>query len=239
MRRTLYPLLAVSVLFLGVQSSLALTLSEVRTEIRRNVRDTASSSSLRRYSDTRLNALINEAQRSVVNETWPLSEVNTQSVILGTTYYPLASDAIKTWRVTLDSVALPELAFHQLDADNAGSSWLSSTGTPTGFFYDRSTSTVIGLAPLPSGTGSLKVYTYNRADDLSDDADVPYDGDVRLYPYHDLLVYHVSFRLLLEQNRITEADHYRALYDAGVELMNTNVGHKPVRAIKQSTEVKP
>ncbi len=239
MRRKLVPLIAGLLLLLGANASLALTLSEVRTAIRRNVRDTASSSSLRRYSDTVLNAFINEAQRSVINDTWAVSDIDSQSVTSGTSYYTLASTVIKPWRVTLDGVPLPELSVIQIDADNGGSAWETTSGTPTAYFFNRGNSTQIGLTPIPNASGTLKIYSYSRVADLSSDSDVPFDSEVRLYVYHDLLVYHVSYRLLVEENRIPEAEQYKDVYNGGVEIMNANVGHKPARALAPSKEIKP
>lgn len=240
MRRKLTPLLAGLILFSGVHVSLALTLSEIRTNIRRNVRDTASSASLRRYSDAVLNAYINEAQRIVVNDTWASSEFTSQSITSGTTYYGIPSNTIRVWRVTLNNANLPELELGQLDADNYDTAWSTATNSPTAYFIDKSSRNAVGLYPVPSSSGgTLKVYFFQLVPDLSSDSDVPFDSDLMLYSYHDLLVYHATFRILLTENRLQEANGYLNLYNQGLELMARNVGHKPLREIAPSKEIKP
>lgn len=239
MRRKLIPLLVVSFVLLGAKPSLALTLSDTRTAIRRNVRDTASSTSLRRYSDAVLLTFVNESQRNIINETWASSDSTSTTVSAGTIYYSLPTEAIKVWRVTLGGANLVELDLTQLDADNYDSSW-GTSGTPTSFFTTRSRRTEIGLQPYPSTSGgSLIIYYFQMVPDLSSDSDVPFDSDYRLYSYHDLIVFYVSARILLSENRITEAEAYLKLYSAGLQTMALNVGHKPQRNIATAKEVKP
>ena len=163
-----------------------------------------------------------------------------QTVSAGTAYYSYPSDAIRIWRVTLNGVNLPELDLSQLDADTGNSHWDTTSATPTNYFFDRSSESVVGLYPYPSSSGAtLKIFYYELPTDLSSDSDIPFDSDVRLYPYHDLLIYHVSYRILVQEGRLDEAEQYRTLYEAGAEAMNANVGHKPVRQIKPSKEVTP
>lgn len=239
MRRKLTPLITGLLLLLGANCSLALTLSDVRSQVRRNVRDTASSSTLRRYSDATLLVYINEAQRAVINDTWALSSSSSTTLVAGSTYYDIPTNTIKVWRVTVDGANLPELDLRQLDADSADAAW-NTGGTPASFFYDRTNQSKIGLQPFPITAGStLKVFFYNMAADLAVDADVPFDTNLRLYSYHDLLIYYVSFRILVSEHRLDEAAIYQQVYDSQVELMNSNVGHKPVRPVVQSKEVKP
>ncbi len=214
-----------------------LTLSDIETQIRRDVRDVSATA--QRYSDTIIDALVNEAQRAVINDTWAVSAYASTTLVSGSTYYTLPTACIKVWRVTLDGANLPELDLKQLDADSGNGVW-NSTGTATAFFLDRSSTTVIGLQPYPNTSGAtLKIFYYTLATDLSSDSDIPFNSDVRLYAYHDLLAYHASFRLLIMEDKVQEAQAYQALYTAGIQTMMLNVGNKPMREIAPSTEIKP
>jgi hypothetical protein len=74
-RRKIMKRLFLSVfLILGWVNADALTLAQLRTQIRRDVGDTPSTQDLRRYGNTALNAYVNEAQRTVVNLTWPMED---------------------------------------------------------------------------------------------------------------------------------------------------------------------
>jgi hypothetical protein len=215
----------------------SLSLADLETNIRRNVRDVSSTQ--QRYSDTIIDALINEAQRAVINDTWAVNSYTSITLVSGSTYYTLPATTIKVWRVTLDGANLPELDLKQLDADSGNGVW-SSTGTATAYFLDPSSTTVIGLQPYPNSSGgALKVFFHKLPVDLSSDSDIPFDGDIRLYAYHDLLVYHVSFRLLVIEDKLQEAQAYQALYGAGIQTMALNVGRKPLREIAPSKEIRP
>ncbi len=236
MRRKYIPLITGLLLLLGAHVSLALTLSDVRTAIRRNVRDTASSS---RYSDAAILAVINEAQRAVINDTWASSDDTTTTVVGGTVYYSLPTEAIRVWRVTLNSVNLPQIDLEQFDADNDNASW-STTGTPTTYFYDRTNPTQIGLQPYPSSSGAtLKIFYYQNVPDLASDSDVPFDSDPRLASYQDLITYFATARILATEHRLDEAQIYQGMYSSGANIMNANVGHKPIRPVAPVKEQKP
>jgi hypothetical protein len=240
MKRRAVLLLAGVLVSCGVSSSLALTLSEARSAIRRNVRDTASSTSLRRYSDAVLLAYVNEAQRVIINATWASSDSSTQAAVSGTGTYAYPSEAIHVWRVTYAGANLPELDFRWKDVDTQNNAWETTTGTPEAFVRDRSEPGTIRLSPVPSASGSeVKLFYFQRVPDLASDTDVPFDSDDRLYPYHDLIVYHVSARIFMSENRTAEAAIYGGLFDEGVEEMNVNVGNKPLRPVAPATAAKP
>lgn len=236
-KRCLWFVLFIVPLVIKPTAGYCLALSDIENQIRRNVRDVSSVS--QRYSDTIIDAIINEAQRAVINETWAENSFSTTTLVSGSTYYTLPSTCIKVWRVTVDGASLPELDLKQLDADNGNTNW-SSTGTATSYFYDPSSNTVIGLQPFPNSSGSLlNIFCYKLPTDLSSDSDIPFDSDPRLYVYHDLLVYYASFRLLIIEDKVQEAQAYGALYTAGIQMMNLNVGNKPMREIAPSKELKP
>lgn len=241
MRRILVPLLAVTFVLLGAQESLALTLSEIRTAIRRNVRDTASSSSLRRYSDTVLNAFANEAQRAIINDTWAMTNSRFETVTAGVTTYSMEATGIKPYRVTVNSIPLPQLDIKQLDTELAGSSWPFTSGTPVAWYVNTGrTPNRVSLYPVPSETGAaIATAFYDLPADMTSDSSTPFNDLGTLYSYHDLVVFYVSFRILLAENRLAEADVYREIFNSGVEVMGANYGNKPVRPIKPSKEITP
>ena len=69
-----------------------LTLSQIRTEIRRNLRDNVSAR--QRYTDDTLLDYINQAQRDIVNETWLSMRTTSYVLTANTTYYDLPTDMI-------------------------------------------------------------------------------------------------------------------------------------------------
>jgi hypothetical protein len=224
---------------LAAQFAHALTLSEIETNVRRHVDDTASSSSLQRYSDTIIDAVVNEAQREVVNQTWCVSSSTGYSLTAGVTYYALPTDFIATKNVIFQDrsnnvYVLKQVLPRTYLGQNPNYEKSSSGGqSPTNYQIRDSTSGAatqeISYIPVPttSSTGTVRVDYYKRADDLSSDSDVPFDGDYSLYSYHDLIVYYTASRLFLMEGNVNAAAVYSQLYQSGLALMKEKFGVNP------------
>lgn len=219
--------LVLFLLLAGVASSSALTLSEIRDQIRLRIKD--SNTSRQRYTDTQLNTLINEAHRDVVNATWVILNSTSITLVSGTTYYSLPSDTIDIARVTFDYVPLKETTFQDRDAQTPGS-WETSGGRPSRYYQDPTQPGYIGFQPFPNSvtsTGTIRIQYYAQANDLSDDTDEPFNGDNRYVPYHDLLVFFPCYKIFLLENEIPKAQAYAQEYESRVILMRDRVRSKP------------
>lgn len=230
MRRRIIPLFAAVLLFVAGNAR-ALVLSDVETGIRRNVRDTATSSSLQRYSNTVLDAVINEGQRDVVSNTWILSKATSISLSAETTYYTLPSDLIAIQRVTRTFGNLPEVTLAQQDADAGNAAWEITAGTPTYFFQDHAQTNKIGIAPFPNSanTGTLKIIYYCYATDLAAAGDTPFNAESRFTIYHDLLVWYGTYRLMFIEGMWDKAKVFKDLYDTRLGVLLEDYGAKPTK----------
>jgi len=211
-------------------SAFALTLSDIRNEIRERIDDKADPKI--RYTDKKLNNLINQAQRDVVNNTWCVSRSTSITLAVGTTFYTLPSDLIAIDRATRQYGNLPEVSLMQQDVDNNNTAWETTAGTPLYFFQDKSQKTKIGLAPYPSSAsdaGTLRIIYFSTAPDLSADSDVPFNSEVRLTNYQDLLVYYPCYRIFLGEGDKEQATFFRQEYESRLAIMNENLGIKPSR----------
>lgn len=207
---------------LFVASARALTLSEIRTEVRRNVRDAASDTTLRKYSDTILNSFINEAQRETNNLTWAVEKSTSYVLSAGTTYYSLPSNFIASKLVTFaDRAGL----IIKLDEQTQAKSYQeeadferSDSGTPDHFFirYPETAGGALQVAYLPvpatTSTGTVKMWYTYQPPDLSADADVALDEFPHLVPYHYVLVAHATARIKELEGRFDEAKYYTEVF---------------------------
>lgn len=227
MRHKFLPCLGLFLLIAGTAHGL--TLSDAITQIRRNIRDTATDTTLQRYSDTFIANLINEAQRDVVNRTWIVSNSYSVSLVADTTYYTLPTDTIAIERVTIDDANIPEITIDQMDFESDNTSWETTGGTPLYFFQDKSQRTQIGLTPYPTSGGTLNIIYYCMATDLSAGDDTPFNADTRLTKYHDLLVLRPTYQILLIEGRSDLAKQYLDDYNVKIDLINAIVGaYKPI-----------
>jgi hypothetical protein len=218
----------------------ALTLADVLTQARRYLRDTASDTTLQRYSDTYLTDLANAGQRAVVSETWPLNASTTLTLSVGTTYYSLPTDMLGIREVTYQNGTtlvrrnLTETSERSIMQSN--SDYERQSGEPTQYFTRPSTAsaTTLEMAILPvprtsSSTGTVRVDYYNQATNLSTatTSGVPFDGDRMLYPYHEAIVYYVIWRVKLLEGDTAGAAGYQQLYESAVTVMGGRLGDRP------------
>lgn len=205
----------------------ALTLAEIRTEVRVRIKDTATDR--RRFSDAQLTALINEAQRDVNNAAWVVGVSTSVQLVSGTTFYALPEAAIAILRVTRDYRLLKEVTLDKLDADFMGGAWFMTGGIPTSYYQDLTNIDQIGLYPWPNGTtstGTLRIDLVSQPADLSDDTDEPFNADERYKPYDDLLIFYPAYRVFLIEGD-ERATLYRQEYESRLQVMRDRVGRKP------------
>lgn len=218
-------------MILSVQIAQAMTLSDIRTEIRLRTHDV--NSSRYRYTDAQLKNLINEAQRDVNNGTWVTAKSTTTALVSGTTYYDLPTDIVAVLRVTRDYKLLSETTIDALDAKFIGGAWENSGGAPNSYFQDMSRPGQIGLYPFPNSAanaGNMRIIYIAQPTDLSSDSDEPFNSEERFRPYHDLLVFFSCYRILMTDGSDKDnvkATSYRQEYENRLELMRQLVGRKP------------
>lgn len=214
----------------------SLTLAEAETEVRRLVKDTATSASLQRYSDTVLDTFLNQAQREVVTQTWCLQKTTTLTLAAGSTWYSLPSDLInvKTARFR-DSTgrvrALDQKSYQAIFQTNPD--WERQPGPPFSYLLRYSTAAgsyyEVAFIPIPtiSSTGTAVMEYYKQATDLTADSDVLLDGFKILIPYHETVIYPVVAKILLLEGDTASATLYLQLYQDAVKNMNSRLGEMP------------
>ena len=227
--KNFFRLLSFSILLVGaVHNADALTLSELRTEIRVRVKDVGTAGTRQTYSDTQLNAMINEAHRDIVNITWVIKKNTEIELVSGTTYYSLPTDIIAIQRVTRAKKVLKETTLEQRDAETTG--WETAGGAPSAYFQDPSEPDMIGFYPWPNtsaSTGTIKVHYFAQANLLSVDGDEPYNAEDRYQSYSDLIIYYVAYRVFLIQGQFDKANLYKQEYETRIIVMRERVGSKP------------
>lgn len=214
----------------------AATLSELRTAIRRNVRDTSTSTSFQRYSDSDLTSLVNEAQREITNAVWMLQTETSYTSVASTMFTNLPSDLLAVIKVgylragTTTRIDLPEKTLPGLTAMNPN--WESQTGTPTNYYVRQRTDNnfkQMGLYPAPvaASTGTVYITYAAMPDDLSGASDVPFNGASWLVPYHKALSDYVSGRLKQIEGKNDEATGYFQLAGSEINRMKERLGELP------------
>jgi hypothetical protein len=207
----------------------SLTLSDIETQIRRNVGDTATDPALQSYSDTLLDSIINEGQRAVVNATWAIEASSETTLTAGTTYYSLATNVIAVKKVRFRTAAKVTSEVEPTTETNLlknNPDFERQSGKPVQFFTRISTrsaaATEIAYIPVPTtaSTGTVTVTYYAIATDLSSDSDIPFNSLSGLYPYHDSLVFYATWRIKMIEHRSDEAGVYLGLYQSRVEELN-------------------
>lgn len=227
-------------IWLSVSLGHALTLAQLKTEMRRNLRDTSSDTSDQRYSDALLTDFANEAQRDIVNTTWLSYKTTSYVLTANTTYYSLPDDIIVPVQAIFknsggSTIELNEVSLKSLYDNNVG--WEKITGNPNQYVVTQATSSTanstsslkISYFPIPNNTstGTVTLWYYNQVDDLVSDSDVPFNGKRNLYPYHMAIVYHTAMRLKIIEGRLDEAQLFSSLYLNSLKTISEKLGSMP------------
>lgn len=214
----------------------SLTLAQVETEVRRHIRDTASDTTLQRYSDTSLDLIINETQRDVNSQTWAVETATSTSLVASTTFYTLPTDFIASRRAYfIDSAGMRTYLTEDSEESvmKSPDTERSSTGKPTRYYVreqkDGDDPLEFGVIPVPtsSSTGTVVMHYIAQPSDLSSDSDVPFNGYSHLIPYHQVLVWGAVLRIKLIEAKTNEATAYAQLYDRSIQSMKDGVGRMP------------
>lgn len=233
-------ILSLFVFLAGYSPAIALSWSDLRTQIRVAIRDNPSDSSRRRYSDSLLLQFANEGQREVNNLSWACDTSQTYVLTPLTTYYALPTNLIAVHQAyfkdrTGNLIELVEKL--QRSLYDAFPGWDQSHGSPIYYWVSSSSGTSatvsnplqISYIPIPTrqSTGTVTIWYYNQPTDLSSDNDIPFDAQSDLIPYNMTVAYHVIARIKLIEARNDEAVTYQGLYQTSVAIMKDRIGRAP------------
>lgn len=236
MKRSIFAGIA---LVFAYSACFGLTLSDIRSEVRRNVKDTTDTTNYTRWTDAVLTARINMVQKEVASYTRCCYNQYVTTPTAGTQEYAKPSDIITIDRVSYISYSSATAngqykkvgwaSMGMLDRDLV--SWeYSADGLPR-YYYERGE--YIGLYPAPSttyvSTGCLKIDYYCHPTDLSSDSDVPFNSDTDLYAYHSTIIPGVVAMCLKDMGDYAGAQASRAEYVDMMKFMKENILDRPDR----------
>jgi len=221
-----------------------MNLSDIRTTIRRLVRDNGSAVANRRYSDAELRDFINEGQKEINSLLAPCQKTTSYVLTGGVTYYNLPPDFLNIDQAYFDDrqgnrIELEEKSRNGLVDYNI--EWEKDSGEPTTYLIEFATSAVqnstrslrIGYTPTPvastttASTGTVTLWYYFQFADVSADSDLPFDGMRHLFPYHYILVYYTAMRCMLMEGITDEASAYGKMYQNYLAVMDSRMKQMP------------
>lgn len=223
---------AVGLLLFLPSVGFSLTLSNVETLVRQHVHDPSAA----KYSASTVDSFINEGQREVVSATWCLEKSTTIALQAGVTYYSLPSDYLSTNLVIFKDTSNTTIKLIEVGKkplyDNNADFENSSQGTPTQYFTrddpSGGTAQQIGFLPIvvTGSTGTVTVYYTQQVTDLSGASDVPFNGQLNLYPYHYTLVLYAVWQIKMLEGKYDEATNYQTMLDREITVMQGRFAQK-------------
>lgn len=226
--------------FLASRPLHALTLSQLRAEVRRTMRDTSVNAEDQRYSDETIRLYLNEGQREVVNLTWLSEDTTEYALTPRTTYYALPADLISVEQIKFIKQGQTPIFLNEtsrMDLKRNQPAWTTVNGVPTQYYVSQATfsmsnsssSLMISYIPIPTtqSTGTVSMMYYSMMDDLGADTDIPFNGKRNLSPYHMSLVYYVAARLKMLEGVSDEAAAYTQVFNNYINTMKARLGDLP------------
>ena len=218
----------VILVFLLASPSYGMTVAEILSRVRVNLKDQSVATDRQQFNDTSLIQYLNDGQREANVLAWLLQDIYTITLVSGTREYNLPADFLSTSRVLHNNLKLEQTSLDQLDADSKG--WLAATGTtPQKYYLYRATYTLIGFYPRPLSptVTSVLVYYIKQPQEITLTSETPWNGWYSLTPYHSALVYYITYRAFraLEENDI--ANSYYQEWATSIEIMRKGVYTMP------------
>lgn len=212
----------------------ALNTTQIEEQIRYQVRDTTDTVNNPRWSEDILLKRINIVQDDIVAFTKCLKGRCLVTPIAEYGEYRLPNDLLTIDRVTYsisdsttDHKRLTWMSLADLDIDKMTWEGIGS-GLPREYYERRN---YIGLYPKPSSTyattKALKIDYWKKPEALSDDDDIPFDGDYSLYPYHDLIIIGVVIMCKKDEGSWQEVQVLQVEYAALLKSLHDYVLMRP------------
>lgn len=221
-------ILAVIVILAAPLSVFALNYGELRTMSRLLARDTVPPSGQPRISEIIVSSFTNIAQQQIAMFTWCSEDNVDMDIVAGQREYSYTDDMIAIERVTLDGNLVPATSIAKLDQKNSNWSFSPSTVTPT-VYYSNPGLHVFGFDTIPSTRTDhvLNVTYIKQPTALVNDTDIPFDGQTRLYPFHNIICFYVAAMMCYSDNRATEGDKWYAMYVDNAKNMTSTIRLSP------------
>lgn len=202
---------------------------DIRGEIRRQIKDTTSDTSLQRWSNTVLNDRMTMVHEEMCALAGMLEKRATDTnIVSGTAEYSVPDDFIREIRVLYKNasgyyVPLDKKTITELDL--FGPHWRDQSGTPQ-YFYIRDT--YIGLYPKPdtARTGGLRLDYTCRAPDLSTDASIPFNSKYEFYFAHIGIAFGVARLCMLDEEKFDASDRFENKYGFVIKGIMRQVSQK-------------
>ena len=211
---------------------------EIRAEIRRQVNDINSM----RWSDAVLNDRINAAQDDIAWRTRFVVNRTTIATSVGVMEYSLPADCLIPIRVSYDTdgssltVKYEELTYAtipKLDRDG-GQYWeTTSSGCPTDYYYRGN---LIGIYPPPGQNyipprGDLRVHYVARPSTMTADSSIPYSVGTNeyrnLFPFHQLIVWHVCAQCAADEKDTGMMNFYWSKFLTDIQQIIAHFNNQP------------
>ncbi len=160
------------------------------------------------FSDAELYKHIWAAQNEMAREGLLIEATYTTSTVADQQEYSYPSLAIALKRVTYDGRKLMPITFREDDVMTLQNQATTSSGTPQYYaIWDK----VIYLRPIPAEVGTLKIFSYNRPDEVSALSTLDLPAEFHL-DVADFLLWRKS----LKDKNFQAAKEYQALWDGKV-----------------------
>lgn len=216
---------------------------DIRDEVRRLVRDTSSTTTKQRWSNTVINDRLNEVHKEICARALIYRvRATAVNIVSGTAEYDMPTDFIKEeaiYFLNSSSEWRPLVKKTEKELDMYDKNWRDTSGDPSTHYYLRIDK--IGLYPNPSVTrnSALRVDYIRVPASFTQDTDVPFGSLAEYYPYHRLVAVETARRCMSDrgQDFINEIATFGVEYEKGLrELIALNNSKNEQTRITNSYE---
>lgn len=116
------------------------------------------------FSDQELYGYLWAAQMDLAREAYAIEQLYTTSTVASQQEYSYPTNTIAIKRITYDGIKLHPFSFREDDSVTLSNAASTATGTPQYYAVWNET---IYLRPIPAGVGTLKIFSYNEPQEVT------------------------------------------------------------------------
>jgi len=174
------------------------------------------------HEDTEYNYWINAVQQEIYDYTWCNVNVETHTLVPGTTLYAVSDDLMSTiFRVKAGTMTLKKNTYKQLETKPDYEN--KTAAFPEAYYVETGTFTNIRIIPPPNTDVLLKIEYLDPPDDMTSDSDYPFNNVKRLYVYHSLIVVRVAAIFNFQRGYLTKYESLMKDYNRRIKEMEITI----------------
>lgn len=188
------------------------------TELQTAARDVYNATGDTFFSDAQINNWMRQACNILAKRAHVIERVYTTTTVASTQDYAYPTNTIAIKRITYNGIKLKRITQREDDVVTLANQSSTQSGTP---YYYTDWNYTISLRPIPSDAQTLKIYSYNLAQEITNTSTIEVPA-----VYHMDLVNYIVMMMFAKDKDTENMSNHKTLWEEAVMLAQTHEKRK-------------